>query len=53
MTIKKMLENDGLVTTADLDAAKGNTSRFQYLVNRYGLANADKIMRNLEVRSWK
>lgn len=52
MTLRELLASDGLKTNADIDRARGSKSRYDYLRERYGEVNADRIMRNQEVRSW-
>jgi len=46
------LRRAGISTTADIDRLKGFQSRYGFLKSKFGEANADLIMRNLEVASW-
>jgi hypothetical protein len=52
MKLHELLAGDGILTPSDLDVKRGNKSRYDYLRDAYGEINADRIIRNLEVRSW-
>lgn len=53
MTIAELLAAKGLRTLGDIDAARGNDSRYGFLVRTIGEVNADRVMRALEVKSWQ
>ena len=61
MTTKtvKLLHPNDIKTIGDIDTYRWHNpvngqilSRYKTMVNLYGIANADRMMRELEVRSW-
>ena len=58
-TVREMLASDGIRSLKDLYSVmatwpgKVGQSNYDRLVSRYGEANADKVMRLVEVAEWR